>query len=127
VRAGVAAFEIEYRHWVDEQKRHTAELMSALQGQQTSELELRLLVETGLSNYEHLFRIKALAANADVFHVMSGVWKTPAERFFLWIGGFRPSEVLKVAGYLYTLPTHHGTTTTGGRTHASDFVLHGDW
>ncbi|XP_008668574.1 transcription factor TGAL6 isoform X1 [Zea mays] len=93
---GVAAFEIEYRHWVDEQKRHTAELMSALQGQQTSELELRLLVETGLSNYEHLFRIKALAANADVFHVMSGVWKTPAERFFLWIGGFRPSEVLKI-------------------------------
>jgi transcription factor TGA len=104
VRAGVAAFEIEYRHWVDEQTS------------QTSELELRLLVETGLSNYEHLFRIKAVAANADVFHVMSGVWKTPAERFFLWIGGFRPSEVLKVT-----------TTTTGGRTHASDFVLHGDW
>nr|WGO51569.1 TGACG-binding transcription factor 1 [Saccharum hybrid cultivar ROC22] len=93
---GVTAFEIEYSHWVDEQKRHTAELMSALQGQQTSELELRLLVETGLSNYEHLFRIKAMAANADVFHVMSGLWKTPAERFFLWIGGFRPSEVLKI-------------------------------
>ena len=94
--SGVTAFEIEYSHWVDEQKRHTAELMSALQGQQTSELELRLLVETGLSNYEHLFRIKEMAANADVFHVMSGMWKTPAERFFLWIGGFRPSEVLKV-------------------------------
>jgi transcription factor TGA len=96
VVSGVSVFEIDYSHWVDEQKRHTAELTSALQGQQTSELELRLLVETGLSNYEHLFKIKAAAANADVFYVMSGLWKTPAERFFLWIGGFRPSEVLKV-------------------------------
>jgi transcription factor TGA len=96
VVSGVAGFEIDYSHWVDEQKRHTTELTSALQGQQTSELELRLLVETGLSNYERLFRIKAAAANADVFYVMSGLWKTPAERFFLWIGGFRPSEVLKV-------------------------------
>jgi transcription factor TGA len=95
---GVAGFEIDYSNWVEEQKRHTAELRSALQQGQTSELELRMLVETGLNNYEHLFRIKALAANADVFYVMSGMWKTPAERFFLWIGGFRPSEVLKVAG-----------------------------
>jgi transcription factor TGA len=96
---GVAAFEIDYSNWVEEQNRHTAELRSALQGQ-TTELELRMLVETGLNNYEHLFRIKALAANSDVFYVMSGMWKTPAERFFLWIGGFRPSEVLKVAGSL---------------------------
>lgn len=111
--SGVASFEIDYSHWVDEQKRHTAELMSALQGQQTSELELRLLVETGLSNYEHLFRIKAMAANADVFHVMSGMWMTPAERFFLWIGGFRPSEVLKVwpAGCLSVLPRNPPTHT----------------
>ncbi|AQK95579.1 Leukotriene A-4 hydrolase-like protein [Zea mays] len=93
--ACVTGFEIDYSHWVDEQKRHMAELTSTLQGQQTSELELRLLVETWLSNYERLFRIKATAANADVFYVMSGLWKTPAKRFFLWIGGFRPSDVLK--------------------------------
>lgn len=95
--SGVAAFEIEYGHWVDEQNRHTRELRGALQpGQQTTELELRMLVETGLGNYDHLFRIKNLAASADVFCVMYGLWRSPAERFFLWIGGFRPSEVLKV-------------------------------
>nr|CAB3485898.1 unnamed protein product [Digitaria exilis] len=93
---GVAEFEIDYSNWVEEQKRHTAELRSALQVQTTSELELRMLVETGLKNYEQLFAIKAQAANADVFYVTSGTWKTPAERFFLWIGGFRPSEVLKI-------------------------------
>lgn len=93
---GVAAFELQYGHWVDEQERHTTELRGALQAQATSELELRMLVETGLANYDHLFRIKSAAACADVFCVMSGLWRSPAERFFLWIGGFRPSEVLNI-------------------------------
>uniref|UniRef100_A0A453DAL3 DOG1 domain-containing protein n=1 Tax=Aegilops tauschii subsp. strangulata TaxID=200361 RepID=A0A453DAL3_AEGTS len=94
---GVAAFEIDYGRWVDEQKRHTEELRNALQpGQATSELELEVMVQTGLANYDNLFQIKGAAAQADVFCVMSGLWRSPAERFFLWIGGFRPSEVLKI-------------------------------
>ncbi|EOY08641.1 BZIP domain class transcription factor isoform 5 [Theobroma cacao] len=40
--------------------------------------------------------LKGIAAKADVFHVLSGMWKTPAERCFLWIGGFRSSELLKL-------------------------------
>lgn len=93
---GVAEFEIQYDNWVVEQNRHTAELRNALQVQSTTELELRMLVETGLKNYQQLFDMKSMAAHSDVFYIMSGMWKTPAERFFLWIGGFRPSEVLKV-------------------------------
>ncbi|CAL5070298.1 unnamed protein product [Urochloa decumbens] len=115
---GVAGFEIDYSNWVEEQKRHTAELRSALQGQ-TSELELRMLVETGLNNYEHLFRIKALAANADVFYVTSGMWKTPAERFFLWIGGFRPSEVLKILRPQLEPLTEQQLMAVGGLQHTS--------
>ncbi|CAL5014631.1 unnamed protein product [Urochloa decumbens] len=115
---GVAGFEIDYSNWVEEQKRHTAELRSALQGQ-TSELELRMLVETGLNNYEHLFRIKALAANADVFYVTSGMWKTPAERFFLWIGGFRPSEVLKILRPQLEPLTEQQLVSVGGLQHTS--------
>jgi len=49
-----------------------------------------------MSHYSELFRIKATAAEADVFYVMSGLWKSSAERFLLWIGGFRPSELLKI-------------------------------
>ncbi|XP_073110173.1 transcription factor TGA4 isoform X11 [Elaeis guineensis] len=52
--SGIAAFEMEYGHWVEEQNRHTCGLRAAL--------------------HAH----------------------TSAERFFLWIGGFRPSEILKV-------------------------------
>jgi transcription factor TGA len=28
------------------------------------------------------------------------VWTTPAERCFLWMGGFRPSDLLKVWTYI---------------------------
>ncbi|KAG6529018.1 transcription factor TGA4-like isoform X1 [Zingiber officinale] len=95
VNSGVTAFEMEYSHWVDEQSRQTNELRAALQAH-VSDIELRMLVETGLSHYDNLFRIKAIAVKSDVFYLMSGMWKTAAERFFLWIGGFRPSELLKV-------------------------------
>jgi transcription factor TGA len=92
---GVAAFELDYGDWVHEQDRHTRELRAALEGT-TSDLELQMMVETGLTNYDRLFRIKGAAAQSDVFCVMSGLWRSPAERFFVWIGGFRPSEVLKI-------------------------------
>lgn len=49
-----------------------------------------------MSHYDEIFKQKGNAAKADVFHVLSGMWKTPAERCFLWLGGFRPSELLKV-------------------------------
>ncbi|CAN6337811.1 unnamed protein product [Urochloa humidicola] len=97
---GIAVFEIEYKGWVVEQNRHTAELRSALQGK-TTELEVRMLVETGLSNYEHLFSMKAMAANSDVFYVLSGMWMTPVERMFMWIGGFRPSKCSRSYGGMW--------------------------
>lgn len=95
VNSGIAAFEMEYGHWVEKQNTQINELRSALQ-QHVSDIELRMLVESGMSHYEDLFRIKAIAAKSDVFFLMSGMWRTSAERFFLWIGGFRPSELLKV-------------------------------
>lgn len=86
---------MEYGHWIEEQNRQICELRTALQAQ-TSDTELQILVENGMKHYSQLFRMKASAAKADVFYVMSGMWKTSSERFFLWIGGFRPSELLKV-------------------------------
>ncbi|MBA0805024.1 hypothetical protein Gohar_004569 [Gossypium harknessii] len=93
--AGIAAFEMEYKHWMQVQNRQLGELRTALNAQ-ISDIELRIVVENGLSHYFELFRMKSTVAKADVFYVMSGTWKTSAERFFSWIGGFRPSELLKV-------------------------------
>jgi transcription factor TGA len=93
--SGIVAFEMEYGHWVEEQNRQICELRTVLHGQ-VSDIELRSLVENAMKHYFQLFRMKSAAAKIDVFYVMSGMWKTSAERFFLWIGGFRPSELLKV-------------------------------
>ncbi|XP_066352583.1 transcription factor TGA2.2-like isoform X2 [Miscanthus floridulus] len=91
----VAAFELEYAHWVEEQGRQATELRAALQSH-VPDVQLRVLVDAGLAHYGALFQAKARAARSDAFFVLSGVCRAPAERFFLWIDGFRPSELLKV-------------------------------
>uniref|UniRef100_A0A0E0LRU6 DOG1 domain-containing protein n=1 Tax=Oryza punctata TaxID=4537 RepID=A0A0E0LRU6_ORYPU len=96
IDSGVVTFEVEYAQWVEEQGRQTAELRAALQARRAAEPELRVLVEAALAHYDKLFTAKREAARRDVFFVMSGVWRTGAERFFLWIAGFRPSEVIRV-------------------------------
>lgn len=88
---------MEYGHWVDEQNRQVCELRNALNAH-ISDVELQVLVENAMKHYFELFRMKAVASKADVFYIMCGLWKTSSERFFLWIGGFRPSELLKVTG-----------------------------
>lgn len=95
INTGIAAFEMEYSHWLEEQSKRVSEIRIALQGH-ISEIELRMLVESCLSHYANLFRMKSNAAKADVFYLISGMWRTSTERFFQWIGGFRPSELLNV-------------------------------
>lgn len=92
---GITTFEMEYGHWVEEQNRQICDLKSALLSD-IGDMELRIFVDGGMRHYFDLFSMKATAARADVFYIMSGMWKTSAERFFLWIGGFRPSELLKI-------------------------------
>ncbi|GAV59309.1 bZIP_1 domain-containing protein/DOG1 domain-containing protein [Cephalotus follicularis] len=95
INSAIASFEMEYARWIDEQHNKISELRTALQAH-ISDVELRILVEDGLNHYSNLFRMKADIAKADVFYLMSGMWRTSTERFFQWIGGFRPSELLNV-------------------------------
>ncbi|XP_057783730.1 TGACG-sequence-specific DNA-binding protein TGA-1A-like isoform X2 [Salvia miltiorrhiza] len=92
---GISAFELEYGHWVEEQNRQISDLKNALHSDM-GDTELQIFVDGGMQHYFELFSMKVMAARADVFYIMSGMWKTSAERFFLWIGGFRPSELVKV-------------------------------
>lgn len=63
---------------------------------QLGDNELRVLVDAVMSHYDEIFRLKGIGTKVDVFHMLSGMWQTPAERFFMWLGGFRSSELLKV-------------------------------
>lgn len=92
---GALAFDIEYTRWLDEQNRQINELRAAVNAH-ASENDLRAIVDSTIAHYDEIFRLKGIAAKADVFHMLSGMWKTPAERCFLWLGGFRSSELLKL-------------------------------
>ncbi|XP_019458509.1 PREDICTED: transcription factor TGA2.3-like isoform X2 [Lupinus angustifolius] len=92
---GAMAFDVEYARWLEEHNRHTNELRAAINSH-AGDIELRTIVDNFMTQFDGIFRLKGVAAKADIFHILSGMWKTPAERCFLWIGGFRSSELLKL-------------------------------
>ena len=91
VSIGALAFDVEYARCLEEHNRHISELGAAVNS------ELCTIVDNVTAHFDDIFRLKGIAAKSDVFHILSGMWKTPAERFFMWIGGFRSSELLKVS------------------------------
>ncbi|XP_020529592.1 transcription factor TGA2.2 isoform X2 [Amborella trichopoda] len=95
VSSGAAIFDMEHARWIEENQRHMAELRAGLNAH-LPDTDLRLILDGCLGHYDEIFRLKGIAAKADVFHVFSGLWLTPAERCFLWMGGFKPSELLKI-------------------------------
>uniref|UniRef100_A0A0E0F2N6 DOG1 domain-containing protein n=1 Tax=Oryza meridionalis TaxID=40149 RepID=A0A0E0F2N6_9ORYZ len=92
--SGAAMFDVDYARWLEEDSRRMAELHGGLHAH-LPDSDLRAIVDDTLTHYDHLFNLKGMAAKADVFHLITGMWATPAERCFLWMGGFRPSELLK--------------------------------
>ncbi|KAK4796233.1 hypothetical protein SAY86_028559 [Trapa natans] len=92
---GAMAFDVEYARWLEDQNKKINELRSAVTAH-AGDTELRIIVDGVIAHHEEIFRLKSDAAKNDVFHLLSGMWQTPAERCFLWLGGFRPSELLKL-------------------------------
>ncbi|CAL9068983.1 unnamed protein product [Musa banksii] len=93
--AGAAMFDMEHARWLDENCKLMSELRGALQAH-LPEASFTVIVDQCIMNYDELFQLKAEVAKSDVFHLLSGSWTTPAERSFLWMGGFRPSELLQI-------------------------------
>ncbi|WJX21439.1 hypothetical protein P8452_10878 [Trifolium repens] len=92
---GALAFDMDYARWVDEHQRLINDIRLAINSQ-IGDNELHLLVDGVMTHYDELYKLKSIGAKADVFHILSGLWKTPAERCFMWLGGFRSSELLKI-------------------------------
>ncbi|KAK4423592.1 Transcription factor PERIANTHIA [Sesamum alatum] len=95
--SGSMAFDIDYARWLDEHQRLVNNLRTAVNSHVTDS-ELQLLVDAVMSHYDEIFRLKSSGAKSDIFHILSGVWKSPAERCLMWLGGSRSSEVLKILG-----------------------------
>jgi len=106
----VFTFDIEYARWLEDQNKQINELSTAVNAH-ASDSDLRLILDGVMAHYDEIFEVQGVAAKADVFHILSGMWKTPAERCFLWLGGFRPYELSKVSeifilGLLFFLCPH---------------------
>ncbi|XP_057425074.1 bZIP transcription factor TGA10-like isoform X2 [Lotus japonicus] len=95
ISSEAAMFDMEYARWLEEHHRVVCEMRAALQ-EHLHENELRLYVENYLAHYNQLLSLKSMVAKTDAFHLVFGMWMTPAERCFMWIGGFRPSELIKI-------------------------------
>ncbi|KAL9336270.1 hypothetical protein Peur_070758 [Populus x canadensis] len=95
ISADAAFFDMEYARWLEENHRLMCELRAAVQ-EHIPENELRLFVDNCLGHYDEMMNLKSVVAKTDVFHLVSGMWKTPAERCFMWMGDFRPSELIKI-------------------------------
>ncbi|XP_066359346.1 transcription factor TGAL4-like isoform X1 [Miscanthus floridulus] len=91
---GATMFDVEYARWLDDHGRRMAELHGALHAH-LPDGDLRAIVDDTLTHHDELFQLKASAAKSDVLHLITGAWTTPAERCFLWMGGFRPSDLVK--------------------------------
>ncbi|XP_068326735.1 transcription factor TGA2.3-like isoform X3 [Pyrus communis] len=94
---GALTFDLEYAHWLEEHQRLIHDMRSAVNCHM-GDNELRILVDSVMTHYDEIFRLKSIAAKTDVFHMLSGMWQTPTERCFMWLGGFRSSELLKILG-----------------------------
>ncbi|XP_043690961.1 bZIP transcription factor TGA10-like [Telopea speciosissima] len=95
ISSDAAVFDMEYARWLEEHHRLMCELRAAVQ-EHLPENELRLFVDNCLAHYDEIMNLKSMVLKSDVFHIVSGMWKTPAERCFMWMGGFRPSELIKI-------------------------------
>ncbi|KAJ6831512.1 transcription factor TGA2.2-like [Iris pallida] len=95
ISSGAAMFDMEYVRWLEDNYKHMVELRGGLQAH-LPDSDLRVILDDCLAHYDEIFRLKGIAAKSDVFHLVTGMWTTPAERCFLWMGGFRPSELLKI-------------------------------
>lgn len=90
-----AAFDMEYSRWLEEHHRLMCELRNAVT-EHFPENDLRIYVENCVTHYDEMMNLKSILLKTDVFHLISGMWRTPAERCFIWMGDFRPSELIKI-------------------------------
>uniref|UniRef100_J3MFV0 DOG1 domain-containing protein n=1 Tax=Oryza brachyantha TaxID=4533 RepID=J3MFV0_ORYBR len=90
-----AWFSLEYQRWQEAQHGVIGRLRAAVE-EHRPDGELQRRVDEALSHYGALMGQKARLAGGDPLHLLTGPWKGAVERCFLWIGGFRPSDLVQV-------------------------------
>ncbi|KAF5750816.1 transcription factor HBP-1b(c38)-like [Tripterygium wilfordii] len=92
------SFESFLEIWLVRQEHYLEELLSSQQhSHESRDEDLRELIDRVLSHYHQYYVEKSRAAQRDIFLVFSPKWFTTFERTFLWISGFKPGLVFRLA------------------------------
>uniref|UniRef100_A0A0E0LDI8 DOG1 domain-containing protein n=1 Tax=Oryza punctata TaxID=4537 RepID=A0A0E0LDI8_ORYPU len=90
-----ALFNLEYERWQEAHHQVIGRLRATVE-EHRPDSELQPHVDEAVSHYGVLMAHKARLVGADPIHLLFGLWKGAVEQCFLWIGDFRPSELIKV-------------------------------
>ncbi|KAH6558291.1 hypothetical protein KP509_1Z070500 [Ceratopteris richardii] len=95
----ILAFEKFYVRWIEEMKRLFKHLRAKLQQNDCSleEGEISALVHSCHSHYCEYMSEKIKLCKEDASFVVAGMWRTPLEAGFLWMGGWRPTTAIVLA------------------------------
>lgn len=92
----IIAFEQFYVQWIEEMNSLFNSLRAALQQSKTED-EVGSLVQACYSHYSHYMEQKMKICQEDASYVVAGMWRTPLEAGFMWIGGWRPTTAVVLA------------------------------
>ncbi|XP_071740563.1 transcription factor HBP-1b(c38)-like [Rutidosis leptorrhynchoides] len=84
-----------YSDWFEEHQR----LILTLRKKMMSNFNVSAIIPTLdaiFSHYNELFQKKRTASQINIFSILYGVWMPPPARCIMWIGGFRPSNVIEL-------------------------------
>ncbi|XP_009339278.2 protein ZW2 [Pyrus x bretschneideri] len=84
--------------WLDRQQTFLDQLLNLVESPdyENKDARERILIEQVLSHYQQYFAEKARTAEEDAFVLFSPPWLSSFERSLLWLGGFKPSMVLRM-------------------------------
>ncbi|XP_027070555.1 protein ZW2-like [Coffea arabica] len=99
------SFQAFFEDWLVRQQRFLDELLSAQESSSTTTTTSRFddtdvvgdLIARVLAHYQEYYDEKSRMAHRNVFLAFSPTWFTPLERTFLWIAGFKPGLVCRLA------------------------------
>lgn len=83
-------YEDFYSSWVNTQEELLKILQEALDSD-IREPELFQEVKKVAEHYENYYAAKQSASHQDVLQTVTASWRSPLEKAFLWLGGWRPS------------------------------------
>jgi Seed dormancy control len=89
-----------FEHWIQGQKSDLSDLLRAANMQGATEMQLRSTIEQCMQSYENYNEQRKVLAREDGPTFVSPPWCTSFENSVLWIGGCRPSLIIRL---LYSL------------------------